>query len=320
MSLDIHATSASPTMVDVLTDLKSRHYALPRYAGLEAAFDGVVAHFISSHQAGLHHEGRGLIVVGGTRAGKSHDIKQLLRAFSSNPVPLAGGYERRYIRRSLRATATWKHLGSACLKALAFPSDLDHRSVDMVWRRAEAQLQRQRCMVLHIDECQHLFVGKSEKDVAIILNGLKDLMKRPNWPILPILSGVPDLLEDINANEQLTALLEPITYPDVRFDADSLKEVDTILVLFASSIGLDPSDIRDEDVYNRMIHGSGYRWGRLMELVIHTLASVAVTDRKKLKTQDLAETFRRWTGVPDAANVFLIESPYRIETRKLYRA
>lgn len=293
--------------VAVLQKLKSRYYEFPRYALLENAYERVLDQFLAAYLAGQHVEGRGLIVTGGTRTGKSHDIKHLLRDFAASDVPLAGDFQRNYLRVSLRAKADWRGLGLAFLEALEYPFRLDHRSTATIWARAESQLLRHKCLVLNIDEAQHLFTDKRAGEIEVILNGLKDLMKRPGWPVLPIYSGVPELLDHVNANDQLTSLLEPITYPDIAYSAGSLKEVDTILVTFSEVVGLDPADVRNSDVYNRLIHASARRWGRLVELIIHALAAICIEhpDRKVVLIGDLALIFQRWTGVSDAANVFL---------------
>ena len=234
---------------------------------------------------------------------------------------LLGGFQRNYLRVSLRTTANWRGLGLAFLEAVKYEFNLDHRSTTTIWSRAESRLMRDKYLVVHIDEAQHLFTGNRPGEIEVILNGLKDLMKRPGWPILPIYSGVPDLLDYANANEQLTSLLEPVTYHDIAYDAASLKEVDAILVTFSEVVGLDPTEVRNSDVYNRLIHASARRWGRLIELIINALANVCVDhpDRKALLITDFAKVFRRWTGASDAANVFLIENPYRIETGILYK-
>lgn len=116
MKHDISPDVQSPTILSAMTALKSRHFILPRSHDLEKVFENVLAQFISSHLAGLHHEGRGLILTGGTRAGKSHDIKYLVRAFAENVDSLEGGFQRKYLRASLRTTTSWKHLGAAFLK------------------------------------------------------------------------------------------------------------------------------------------------------------------------------------------------------------
>jgi hypothetical protein len=142
----------------------------------------------------------------------------------------------------------------AILEAVDYPFKLDHRSTATIWSRAEAQLKREKYLIVNIDEAQHLFSEKRPAEIEVILNGLKDVMKRPGWPILPIYSGVPELLDYANANEQLTSLLEPVTHHDIAYDATSLKEVGTILVTFSEVVGLDPTEVRNSDVYNRLIH------------------------------------------------------------------
>ena len=190
-----------------------------------------------------------------------------------------------------------------------------------IWSRAESQLMREKYLIVNIDEAQHLLSDKRPAEVEVILNGLKDVMKRPDWPILPIYSGVPELLDYANANEQLTSLLEPVTYHDIAYDAISLKEVDTILVMFSEVVGLDPTEVRNSDVYNRLIHASARRWGRLIELIIHAPANVCVEHRgrNEVLITDFAKVFQRWTGVSDAANVFIVENPYRITTGILHK-
>lgn len=316
---DIHERNLKLS-VELLTKLKSRYYEFPRRDLLGKAFDRTLTQFLSAYLAGQHIEGRGLIVTGGTRTGKSHDIKNLLREFAASDEPLDGGFQRKYLRVSLRNTVNWKSLGLAFLEAVNYPLKLDHRSSATVWSRVESQLMRDRYLVVNIDEAQHLFTDKKPTEIKVILNGLKDLMKRPDWPILPIYSGVPELLDFANENEQLTSLLEPVTYSDIAYDAINLKEVDTILVTFCEVVGLDPTEVRNSDVYNRLIHASARRWGRLIELIIHALANVCVEhpDRKELLITDFAKVFQRWTGVSDAANVFIVENPYRIATGILY--
>lgn len=150
----------------------------PRYADLDAGFNSVLAQLISSRAGGLNAEGRGLVLTAGTRFGKTHDLKELLKEFSENSSKLDGGFERKYLRISLRATMSWKHLGSAILKGAGYFSDLDHRSADLIWRRAETQLQREGIFVIHLDEAQHLFNEKKRDQIETILIGLKDFMKR----------------------------------------------------------------------------------------------------------------------------------------------
>jgi hypothetical protein len=76
------------------------------------------------------------------------------------------------------------------------------------------------------------------------MNGYKNLMKRPRWLILSIHSGVPELMDFVNAKRQLTSLLEPVTYHDIAYDGISFTKVDTILVKFNEAVGDDPTKVR----------------------------------------------------------------------------
>lgn len=261
-----------------------------------------------------------MVLTAGTRSGKTHDLKELLKGLSENSSKLGGGFERKYLRISLRATTSWRHLGPAILKGAGYFSDLDHRSADLIWRRAESQLQREGIFAIHLDEAQHLFNEKKRDQIETILIGLKDFMKRTDWPVLLVLSGVPALLDYLNRLDKLVALMEPLSYEDVSYDEESLDEADAVLCAFAKVAELDVSTLRTEDVFNRMIHASSRRWGRFIELVIQSMAHAKASGKTNLNIGDLADTFRRSTGAAKGGNVFLIENPYRIQVDKLYQS
>ena len=151
-----------------------------------------------------------------------------------------------------------------------YPSDLAHRSSNQIWTRAEGLMQRKGIFVVWLDEFQHLAHGKKFSDMRTILDSLKDLMKRADWPVLPIVSGVHQLADLLNLSPELVALMEPAKFDDIAYADVSLEEVDSIVVQYADLAEMDASAIRDEETYRRMIHATGRRWGRLIELVIQT--------------------------------------------------
>jgi hypothetical protein len=319
---DIDPSTSPSTPIsyrDALTIFKSQHYELPRCIDLHAALQRVEDQFIASFRGGKNHDARGVILTGGTRAGKTHDLKMTLREFAANPNPLGDGFERNFVRVSLRSSIGWKQLGSALLTELGYPTDLDHRSSDLIWRRVEGLLERQKRLVVQIDECQHLMSGKSTKELLPVLDGLKDMMKRSAWPVILIISGVPTLKDFVNQHAELVTMLQPVTYQDIAYSKTNRDEIDGIVVNFSDLVKIDPSKVRSEDVYDRMIHASVRRWGRLIELVTQTLATVASSGRTQLEIKDFAVTFQQWTGAVPSANVFLIGNPYAVQTDALYR-
>lgn len=57
----------------------------------------------------------------------------------------------------------------AFLEAMEYPFSLDHRSTATIWSRVEAQLWRDKYLVLNIDEAQHLSMGRKDKEIEVIL-------------------------------------------------------------------------------------------------------------------------------------------------------
>jgi len=55
--------------------------------------------------------------------------------------------------------------------------------------------------------------GYVEKDT---LDSFKSMMKKPRWPLMMILSGVPSLAEYIQAYEQPDALLDPVHFSIIK--------------------------------------------------------------------------------------------------------
>lgn len=298
--------------------LAERHYALPQQQRLQNVFNSVLAQFLVARSDGNQEEGRGLVLLGGTRSGKSHSVKELCKGFAAQETPLGSSFERTVLRISVRPGMTWRHLGSALLTALRFPSDLSHRSSDQIWTRVEGLLERKGIFIICFDEFQHIAHQKKAVEILAILDSLKDLMKRPEWPILPIVTGVPRLLDTLNLSPELTALLEPEKFDDINYDDVSIEEIDGIVMQYADLAKVDVSRIREEEIYRRMIHATSRRWGRLIELVIHTLAFSQVEGRSDIDSLSLAKTFRRWTGASDGANPFLVSNPYRIDVAKLF--
>ena len=47
-------------------------------------------------------------------------------------------------------------------------------------------------------------------------------------------------------------------------------------------------------------------------------AHAKASGKLELTNMDLADSFRRWTGAADGANVFLTETPHRIKAHTLY--
>ncbi len=76
------------------------------------------------------------------------------------------------------------------------------------------------------------------------------------------------------------------------------------LVNFSDLVKIASNKIRNDEIYDRMIDASVRRWGRLIELVTLTLATVASSGRAQLEISDFVLTFQQWTGAVPSTDVF----------------
>ena len=76
------------------------------------------------------------------------------------------------------------------------------------------------------------------------------------------------------------------------------------LVNVSDLVKIASNKIPNDEIYDRMIHASVRRWGRLIELVTRTLATVASSGRAQLEISDFVLTFQQWTGAVPSTDVF----------------
>ncbi|MFQ6756907.1 ATP-binding protein [Cereibacter sphaeroides] len=132
-----------------------------------------------------------------------------LRRFAADPRPLECGLDRRFVQLALNGETTWKALGLELLKQLGFEVSA-RRTEHEIWSRVRTQLKGQGIWLIHIDECQHMFQTLGDKEVRKVLNALKTFMKHRDWPMVLILSGIPELLKKVNINRQFQRLMTPV--------------------------------------------------------------------------------------------------------------
>ncbi|MEQ6202268.1 hypothetical protein ABMC88_04360 [Sulfitobacter sp. HNIBRBA2951] len=120
-------------------------------------------------------------------------------------------------------------------------------------------------MGVHFDECQHIFSGKSASVRKIILDSFKSLLKRTDWPLMLILSGVNELTEYVSEEEQLSYLLWLVIFAEIRPNNTlDIKEIRGLCHLYAgkADVGF-PEKLSTPDFMKRLAFCSAIRWGAL---------------------------------------------------------
>lgn len=285
--------------------LKSQYFHMTRADALDAALAEAVEDFDAGNLTGRHFEATGLVVIGESGSGKTTEINEALRRFSADPRPLECGLERKFVQLALEAETTWKALGIQLLKNLGFELTA-RRTEHEIWARVRSQLEGQGIWLLHIDECQHMFQTLGTNEILKVLNALKTFMKHREWPMVIILSGIPELLTKVNIDPQFQRLVTPVHMAQIDPMSSDLEEIDTAFYGLATKVGIDIGKVRTEDTYMRLSYACLDVYGRVFRFLVDLLAALP-EGRTELTLDDFAERYAVQTGCMPGQNVFLRE-------------
>lgn len=283
--------------------LKAQYFHMPRADALDAALADAVEDFDAGNLTGRHFEALGLVVIGESGSGKTTEINEALRRFAADPRPLECGLHRRFVQLALNGETTWKALGLELLKQLGFEVSA-RRTEHEIWSRVRTQLKGQGIWLIHIDECQHMFQTLGDKEVRKVLNALKTFMKHRDWPMVLILSGIPELLKKVNIDPQFQRLMTPVHMAPIDPASTDLDEIDTAFCGLARAVGVDISAVRNEDTYLRLSYACLDVYGRVFRFLVDLLSTLP-EGRTEVTLDDLVDRYAFRTGCMPGQNVFL---------------
>jgi AAA domain len=300
------AKSAAPlNRTRRLALLKQKYFHMERANALERAIEEEILEFDATMLNGEHSELYGVVVIGESGSGKTTEINHALRRIAANENPLECGLKRRFVQLSLKGETTWKALGLDLMEELGYEMTA-RRTEHEIWRRARTQLKAKGIWLIHIDECQHMFQTLGESETKKVLNSLKTFMKHRDWPMVMILSGIPELLQRVNLDPQFERLMTPVCLAPIDPKSADLDELDTVFCGLAEAIQIDISAVRSEDIYLRMAYGCVETFGRAFRFMVDVLASLP-EGQTKLTVDDLANRYAYRTGCNPGHNVFIRE-------------
>lgn len=260
-----------------------------------------------------NREGRALVVVGASGAGKTTAV---LKMFQKHPdLADYGVLGKGCPVVSVRAPSpcTSKQLGRATLSALGYPIQremAEHR----LWEEVRTRLESTGTSVLHWDEMQHVTQTANKIEIQRVVNTLKALMVDPNWPISLVMAGVPDLLSVVDADLQLkrrTSIVRfaPKTIPD---DGNDVAMAARTLV---EAVGMSLDDDAPVEFGCRLLVAAELEFGGAMDLVLDTVfaalkrlkrASTFTKELSVITRDDFAVTWRTKTAENDRVNPFFL--------------
>lgn len=284
------------------TLLKSKYFRMGRADELDAALNFAVGDFEAGVMTGDHFEGSGIAVIGESGSGKTKEINALFQRFGDAPEIMESGLERKFLQYALAGETTWKALGLQLLGLLDYPLKAN-RTEHEIWNRVRFQMKERGIWMLHIDECQHMFQTLGSNESKKVINSIKTCMKDREWPILVVMSGIPELLEVVNLDPQLRNLVTSVSLRSIDTTRD-LADLDAALVGYGNVAEVDVEALRQEHIYERMAHGHEYLFGRVFRFMVEAFASLP-DGQSTMTVEHLADCYARKTGCIPGFNVFL---------------
>lgn len=285
-------------------------------------------------------ESRALVVTGKTGAGKSSLISRTLAAHPAFPnygVPRSGC---RAVTIPTPSPCNPKALGLEILRVLDYPMSAQ-RSLPYIFARVRERIEALGKLVLHFDEVHNVLENANEREVRDIRKMFKTLLVSPSWPVVLILSGLPEIVPFFEGLADLDddGNLRPDTKGEVRRrgrfihlaslrlstdddpgDADMVAAaVEDVAVQGA---GLTLQEDARHTIVPRLMHAALYELGSTMQLtheaIGEALSSVPPSSRLGLEHFKLA--YRGRTGCADAVNPFVARDWIKLDCRLVLKA
>lgn len=292
-------------IVDASASFNGRLYPLDRAAKLKREFATMFSGHLGRLKSGFYFEGEALVVTGASGAGKTTEIEKLLREFNLSQAVLPNGAEARFATCVLDRKGTWKDLGKNTLHAMGYPlADQARVTQAQIGRRIKQQGELQGVVGVWYDEAQHILAHKKEQALEEVLDCFKTMVKGPDWPMMLIMSGVPELADYIPQLEQLFRKVTHVRLDDIDFEADA-ETVNSIVGTYALEAELSVADeLLTGDSLHRLVTAAAFRWGLVFELVVKAVGNALAQDSTELKLDHFAQAWVSKTGMDEAATPF----------------
>ncbi|MCZ7676391.1 MAG: ATP-binding protein [Roseovarius sp.] len=210
-------------VVNISKPLKDAHFEFPRGEELFRAMSWCTTDYYTKALSGNPFEARGILVIGESRQGKSHEIRKLLEQFNDGSVVMPDGRPAKILHCILSGKVTWKDLGVRILNLLGYKLKGRRTQAD-IWEMVIKYAKLQGVVGIHFDECQHVFTDDGQRTNQQILDSFKTLLKESRWPLMLILSGIPSLAVQVAKEEQLAHLLRTVRFDNINLERESDME------------------------------------------------------------------------------------------------
>ncbi len=274
---------------------------------LEHYDDVVEAHCSGLPLVGRLSEGRAIMLVGQSGAGKSRALQRVFAEHGHfTPESL--------VSVVAPAPCTLKQLGNTVLDGLGYPRTRD-LAENVVWDVVRTQLRALGVRFLHIDELQHLFQAR-KSDILPVRNMLKALLNQRDWPMFLFLSGMPQIESDLAEDVQIRRRCRAVHF-------HSLGERDRLFVrrtldALAEMACLGDADLSRDDFIVRLMHAGLNELGICIEIIQDAIKRAFSEDADTLRVTHFAAVYFSRSGCLPEDNVFTAQRWWEINVRSSF--
>ncbi|MCP1559065.1 UNVERIFIED_ORG: hypothetical protein M2438_003155 [Methylobacterium sp. SuP10 SLI 274] len=283
---------------------------------------------------GNRSETRALVLTGRTGAGKSSMLSRILSAHPAFPgfgVPRSGC---RAVSVLTPSPCNPKALGVEILRVLDYPMTAE-RSVQAVWAKVRDRIEFLGKLVLHLDEIHNVLETANKRELKQIRTLLKTFLVSPTWPVVLVLSGLPEVVpffeglndpdEDGNPNPDTKgevrrrAVFVPLRSLELPTDADMVA---VAVKDMASVAGMGVTDDLTTTVVPRLVHAGLYELGTAMQLAHEAIGQGldAKPRCRMLEIEQFQLAYRERTSCADAVNPFVVADWRKLDCTLVLKA
>ncbi len=251
---------------------------------------------------GNRREGRAIMLVGESGAGKSLSLKRLIGrhpAFPGYMVPYSG-CAAVYVR--VPSFCTPKAFGRITLGELGLPIK-GNPPAHIVWEKIYRRIERRRKVVVHFDEIHNVTRYANEEEIDDIRNMIKTLLVSPTWPIIVVLSGLPEIVALTQPVDEIRRRTRHFEFPSLVLP-DDIEVMEEAIADFASVAELPLQNTVLDALIPRLIHAGLYQVGTSIELAQKAICLALEYGADGLTRQHFAEAFAVHTGCLASENPF----------------
>lgn len=257
--------------------------------------------------SGRRVEGRALVVVGESGAGKSAAIARLIASQAElQPRNLAVGPVVPIVSITAPSPFTPRALAMEVMnQGLGYGMVRDIRE-NVAYSRLREQLRMRQVRILHIDEMQHALGANNPHEMQRLADTLKNLMQHAENPVALILSGLPSLVNFVKTDIQLQrrcrfVRFTPLSFPD---DKEGLELI--VKKVGGKLAGLTPVDVLVEEFLARLCRAAGGQFGLVIQICRAAAEEAIRSGSTELTPKHFAAAYAAGTGCAPDENLFTV--------------